>query len=308
MSSLRRAVPRVEDAGSWLQGHELADLEVGQTDFVAALVAVGPSALRELVADLPEVGWDEIGGLEEAKERLREAVEWPLRHREAFATFAVRPSKGLLLTGPPGTGKTLLAKAVATASGANFIAVRGPQLYSRYVGESEKGLREVFQKARLSAPCILFFDELDGLFPRRGDGSSTSEVGERLLGHFLAELDGVEELADVLVLGATNRPDRLDPALTRSGRFDRQIELELPKRADREQIFHVHLRRTPVEEPVAWAELAEGAEGLTGADIAEVCRRAVFRAIRRILAGEGESVVRGEDLVAALAEVRGESA
>ncbi len=216
MLCLRRLLPAIDFASGQIPYETLRALEVRMADFEAALCEVEPSAIREVFVEVPDVGWGDVGGLEEVKNRLIESVEWPLNHAEIFSRVGVRPPKGILLSGPPGCGKTLLAKAVASQTQVNFISVKGPSLLSKYVGESERGVREVFRKAKQAAPCIVFFDEIDALVPTRGGGDD-SHMTERVIGQFLAELDGVEELNGVLILGATNRPDILDPALLRPG-------------------------------------------------------------------------------------------
>ncbi len=213
-----------------------------------------------------------------------EAVEWPLRYAPLFDQAGVRPPKGILLSGPPGCGKTLLAKAIANESQVNFISVKGPALLSKYVGESERQVRDVFRKARQAAPCIIFFDELDALMPARGGAASDTPVTDRVLSQFLAELDGIEELKGVLVLGATNRLDRLDPAVLRPGRFDEVVEIPLPEEPERREIFEVHLRGKPVARNVKISELAARSEGFSGAQIASVCNLAALRAVRRAVA------------------------
>jgi transitional endoplasmic reticulum ATPase len=239
-----------------------------------------------------------------------EAVEWPLKYASVFEKAGVRPPKGILLSGPPGCGKTLLAKAVATESQVNFISVKGPALLSMYVGESERAVREVFRKARQAAPCIVFFDEIDALLPRRSAGGSDSHVAERVLSQFLAELDGVEELRSVLVLGATNRLDILDPAVLRPGRFDEIVEIAMPDEKEREEVFNVHLRGKPLGEGIDTKMLASRTETLNGAEIASVCHRAARAAVRRaveaIRDGEvdgGEVRVEKTDIEAALGQL-----
>jgi transitional endoplasmic reticulum ATPase len=231
-------------------------------------------------AEVPEVKWEDVGGLAGVKRQIVEAVEWPLRHPELFRAAGVQPPRGVLLSGPPGCGKTLLAKAAASQTGVNFIPVKGPALLSKYVGESEKAVRDVFRKARQAAPCILFFDEIDSLAPARGAGPFDAGVTDRVVAQFLAELDGVEELAGVLVLGATNRVDRLDPALLRPGRFDLHIQIPLPDRAGRRDIFQINLRGKPLAEGIDPDALAERTEGYSGAEIAAVCTRAALDALR----------------------------
>jgi transitional endoplasmic reticulum ATPase len=282
MVALRRLLPAIDFALATIPYEQLAALQVGQGDFLDALREVSPSALREVFTETPDVGWDDIGGLEEAKGALIEAVEWPLRYGALFDRFAASPPKGILLDGPPGTGKTLLARAVARESEANFIAIKGPELLSKWVGESERGVREVFKKARAAAPCIVFFDELDTLAPARGDGFDG--VSERVVGQLLTELDGLEEMQGVMVLGATNRADMLDPALLRPGRFDLTIALPLPDLAAREAIVAVHLRDRPLGDDVDYRVVARETEGLSGADLAGLCRQAAMLAIREAIA------------------------
>jgi transitional endoplasmic reticulum ATPase len=258
----------------------LAGLEVGNVAFAEAMKRVRPSTGREVFRDIADVRWDDVGGLDEAKQVLREAIEWPLRHSALFLQIGTTPPKGIVLSGPPGSGKTLLAKAVAKESGVNFIAVKGPELLSKWVGESEQSVREVFRKARLAAPCILFFDEIDALCPARGSGSSDSGVGDRIVSQFLTEMDGVEELKGVVVLGATNRLDMLDPALLSPGRFDLVVDLPVPDRDTRRAIFTVHAQGKPLAADVNMDTLADLTEGLMGGDIASICRRATMHAIR----------------------------
>ena len=279
-------------------------------DFQAALRDVEPSAIREVFVEIPDVRWEDVGGLETVRQRLQEAIEWPLKYPQFFEQAGIRPPKGILLSGPPGVGKTMLAKAFANESGVNFMSVKGPALMSKYVGESERGVREVFHKARQAAPCIVFFDEIDALLPTRSAGNSDSHVSERVLSQFLADFDGIEELKGVLVLGATNRLDILDPAVLRPGRFDEIIELPLPDEADRRQIFQVHLRGKPLTPGIDPAKLAARTEGLSGAEIGGICHRAALKAVRRaVAAAPGRKaaapavLITPEDLEAALSEV-----
>jgi transitional endoplasmic reticulum ATPase len=308
MICLRRVLPELDLSGRTIPGELLARLEVTKDDFLTALRDVGPSAIREVFVEVPDVRWTDVGGLDEVKRHLVEAVEWPLRHAELFEQAHVRPPKGILLTGPPGCGKTLLAKAVATESGVSFISVKGAALLSMYVGESERAVREVFRKARQAAPCIAFFDEIDALVPRRGAGGD-SHVGERVVAQFLTEMDGIEELRGVLVLGATNRRDLLDPAMLRPGRLETIVDIPLPDEEDRKQIFAVHLRGKPLSAGgVDIPGLAARSRGLTGADIGAICATAARSAIRRVVeAPETEPrrvVIEPGDLEAALAQIR----
>jgi transitional endoplasmic reticulum ATPase len=282
MSALRRLMPDIDFAQAQIPYEKLMALDVTMDDFLAALAEVEPSAIREVFTEVPDVGWADVGGLEEVKQLLIEAVEWPLRHTPLFQHAGIRPSKGILLHGVPGTGKTLLAKALARESEVNFIAVKGPQILSMWVGESERGVREVFRKARQAAPCIVFLDELDALAPRRGGGAD-SQVTERVVSQLLTELDGIEELKGVVVLAASNRADRLDPALLRPGRFDFLVELPVPDREARLAIWRVHTRNMPLADDIDLDALAVETEGLVGADIEGLCRRAALLAIREFL-------------------------
>lgn len=284
MIALRRLMPDIDFAQAQIPYEKLMALEVTTDDFLGALGEVEPSAIREVFTEVPDVRWEDVGGLDEVKQLLVEAVEWPLRHGRLFERAHIRPPKGILLHGAPGTGKTLLAKALARESEANFIAVKGPQLLSMWVGESERAVREVFKKARQAAPCIVFLDELDALAPLRGAGGD-SQVTERVVSQLLTELDGIEELKGVVVLGATNRLDRLDPALLRSGRFDVLVELPAPDLQARRAIFGVHTRAMPLVEDVDLEELVTQTEDFVGADIEGLCRRAALLAIREFLEG-----------------------
>ncbi len=284
MICLRRLLPEIDFASRNIPYERLRALEVTMSDFQGALHEVEPSAIREVFVEIPNVTWDKVGGLDEVKRQLIEAVEWPLKHPGIFARAGVKPPRGILLSGSPGCGKTMLAKAVASQTEVNFIPVKGPALLSKYVGESERGVRDVFRKAKQAAPCIIFFDEIDALVPSRGGGTSDSHVTERVISQFLAEMDGVEDLNGVLVLGATNRPDILDPALLRPGRFDIQIAIPLPDRTGRREIFAIGLRGKPLAEKVNIEALAEAAEGFSGAEIRAVCTRAAWAAIREAVA------------------------
>lgn len=310
MLRLRYLMPDIDFALTEIPYEQLAGLEVQMDDFLAALREVEPSAIREVFVEVPDVRWQDVGGLAYIKQRLIEAVEWPLKYPHLFRKAGTRPPTGIMVSGPPGCGKTLLAKAVATESGVNFISVKGPALLSMYVGESERGVREVFRKARLAAPCIVFFDEIDALVPVRGAGGIDSHVAERVLSQFLTELDGIEELKGVMVLGATNRIDLLDPAILRPGRFDEIVEIPLPDSGDRRDIFTIHLRGKPLAAGIDPAGLAERSEGFSGADVAAVCHRAALRAVRRAVEnpagadiGQEKVLIEAADLDAALEEV-----
>jgi transitional endoplasmic reticulum ATPase len=279
MRALRRYLPKIDIESERIPAEVLKEMKVTRADFFEALKDIQPSALREVYIEVPEVHWDDIGGLEEVKQQLREAVEWPLKHPEAFERLGIDPPKGILLYGPPGTGKTLLAKAVATESEANFIGVKGPEVLSKWVGESERAIREIFRKARQAAPCVVFFDEIDSIAPRRGQRFD-SGVTDRIVNQLLTEMDGLERLEGVVVIAATNRPDILDPALLRPGRFDRLIYVPPPDERARLEILKVHTRRMPLAEDVDLAEIAKRTEGYTGADLAAVCKEAALAALR----------------------------
>lgn len=313
MICLRRIMPEINFTLANIPYDQLAALEVHMDDFLAALREVEPSAIREVFVDVPDVRWHDVGGLAKVKQRLVEAVEWPLKYPHLFKEAGVRPPKGILLSGPPGCGKTLLAKAIANESRVNFISVKGPAILSKYVGESERGVREVFRKARQAAPCIVFLDEIDALVPRRSAGSSDSHVSERVLSQFLAELDGIEELKGILVLGATNRLDLLDPAALRPGRFDEVVEISMPDEKDRKEICEVHLRGKPLDRGIALDQLVLRTEGLSGAEIAGLFNKAALRAVRRAVeagkdkpAEEAKVVIEPQDVEEALKEVRQE--
>ncbi len=299
MICLRGILPEINFAAAEIPYETLGKLEVQMAHFLQALQEVDPSAIREVFVEVPDVHWDDVGGLQDIKRQLIESVEWPLKHAALFARAGIRPPKGVLLSGPPGCGKTLLAKAVANESQVNFISVKGPALLSKYVGESEKGVREVFKKARQAGPCIVFFDELDALVPTRGGGDSDSHVSERVISQFLTEMDGVEELAGVLVLGATNRADLLDPALLRPGRFDIQVTIGLPDEEGRREIFRIGLRGKPVAADVSIEELAAVTDDFSGAEIQAVCRRAALAAVREVIQS-GAELAAGELTLTAL--------
>jgi transitional endoplasmic reticulum ATPase len=278
--ALRRILPEINLEAQSIPGDILNKIIVKMADFQDALKEIEPSAMREVLVEIPDVSWDHIGGLEDVKEELREAVEWPLKYPDLFAQLNATPPKGLLLYGPPGTGKTLLAKAVAHESESNFISVKGPELLNKFVGESEKAVREVFRKARQASPCIIFFDEIDSVAPTRGGSLGDSHVTERVISQFLTEMDGLEELRNVIIIAATNRPDIIDSALLRPGRFDRLLFVPPPDLEARRQIFKIHTRKTPLADDVSLDELARRTNGYTGADIASVANTSVMLALR----------------------------
>jgi len=280
MQALRRALPHVDPETGDIPPEILNSLYVTKADFDTALSEVSPSALREVLVEKPNVRWDDIGGLAKVKSQLREAVEAPLMHPDVYSGMGIRTPKGILLFGPPGTGKTLLAKAVATESEANFIAIKGPEIFNKYVGESEKAVREIFKKARQTAPCILFFDEIEAILSTRGMRSDDSGVSQRIINQFLAEIDGMQTLQNVLVIGATNRADMLDPAALRPGRFDAVLFVPPPDKAARLEILKVHTRKMPLSKDVNLEKLAEMTEGFSGADIEGLCREAAMSAVR----------------------------
>ncbi len=283
MRALRRVLPNIDPGADGLPYDKLMTLDVSSDDFAAARADVEPSAIREIFTEIPDVTWDDVGGLAGVREMLHEAVELPLQHADLFAQVGVRPTKGILLHGAPGTGKTLLAKALARQSEANFIAVKGAQMLSMWVGESERAVREVFRKAKQAAPCIIFFDELDALAPRRGLAGDM-QVTERVVAQLLTELDGIEELRGVLVLAATNRPDRIDPALLRPGRFDIMVELPMPDEDARRAILAIHTRAMPLAADVDLNALATTTADASGAELEGLCRRAGVLALRAHLA------------------------
>jgi len=261
----------------------LNSIVITRDDFKNALKDMQPSTMREVLIEKPNVKWEDIGALETAKQELKEAVEWPLKYGKVFEHMNAKPPKGILLYGPPGTGKTLLAKAVATESEANFISVKGPEFLNKWVGESEKAVRETFRKARQASPCVIFMDEIDSIAPERGTGGD-SNVTERVISQMLTEMDGLEGLSDVVVIAATNRPDIMDPALLRPGRFDKSIFIAPPDMESRKAIFGIHTRGRPLADDVDLDELAKRTEGCTGADISAICNEAVMNAVRGLVA------------------------
>ncbi len=283
MSALRKILPKIDFELADIPYETLMKLEVTMDNFLEAMREVEPSAIREVFVEVPDVKWSDVGGLDDIKEELREAIEWPLEYSDVFKKASTHPPKGILLYGLPGTGKTLLAKAVANESGVNFISIKGPQLISRYVGESERGVREIFKKAKQAAPTILFLDEIDSLVPIRGSSSTSGHVTERVISQFLTEMDGIEELKGVVVLAATNRLDLIDPALLRSGRLDLLLELPAPDEKAREEVFKIHTRNKPLAKDVDLKSLAKETEGKVGSDIEFICRKASMFAIREFI-------------------------
>jgi transitional endoplasmic reticulum ATPase len=284
MKSLRKVLPEINLEESKIPVETLNKIKVIPHDFESALKEVQPSALREVYVQSPDVRWDDIGGLSSVKEELREAIEWPLKHADLFTEADIVPPKGILLYGLPGTGKTMIAKAVATNSDANFISIKGPELLSKWVGESEKGIREVFRKARQASPCVIFFDELDSIAPRRSTGTGDSHVGERIVSQLLTELDGLEDLKGVVVIGATNRPDIVDEALLRPGRFDRMLEIPLPDNDSLKEILKIHMTRKPIDKSVNVDRIVELTKGFSGADIAALVNAAAMSAVKEYIA------------------------
>jgi len=280
MGALRRVRPELDLDEDEIAADVLDAIAVTDDDFREALRGIEPSAMREVFVDTPDVSWDDVGGLDDAKARLQETIQWPMEHSDAYDRVGLDPSTGVLLHGPPGTGKTLLAKAVANEADANFISIKGPELFNKYVGESEKGVREVFSKARENAPAVVFFDEIDAIAAERGGGVGDSNVGERVVSQLLTELDGLEELEDVVVIATTNRPELIDDALLRPGRLDRHIEVVDPDEAARREIFEIHTQDKPLADDVALDDLAARTAGYVGADIEAVCREAATIAVR----------------------------
>ncbi len=307
MRSLRRILPDVDLNQEKISAEILQKIKIIDEDFREALKDVRPSALREVLVQIPNVTWDDVGGLESLKEELKEAIEWPLKHKEALKHVDVSTPKGILLHGLPGTGKTLVAKAIAKMTESNFIAVKGPELLSKWVGESEKGVREIFRKARQAAPCIIFFDEIDSLVPRRG-GSDSSHVSENVVSQILTEIDGLEEIHGVVIIGATNRLDIVDEALLRPGRFDRIIEVPKPDARGRRLIFEIHTKKKPLASDVDLEKIVEITDGFSGADIAGICNRAAITALKRHVEGQVKTIkeirISQRDLVDAINKVK----
>jgi len=283
MNALRRIRPELDLEQEEIDAEVLEELKVTESDFKDALKGIQPSAMREVFVEVPDVTWADVGGLEDTKERLRETIQWPLDYPEVFESMDLQAAKGVLMYGPPGTGKTLLAKAVANEANSNFISIKGPELLNKYVGESEKGVREVFEKARSNAPTVVFFDEIDSIATERGSRTGDSGVGERVVSQLLTELDGLEALEDVVVIATTNRPDLIDNALLRPGRLDRHVHVPVPDSEAREKIFEVHTRHKPIADDVDLEWLADRTDGYVGADIEAVTREASMAATREFV-------------------------
>ena len=311
MRSLRRNVLDDKDFSyddDEISSEILQKIQITDEDFREALKEVGPSALREVQVQIPNVSWDDVGGLDQLKEELQEAVEWPIKYKDAYDYVDVESPKGILLHGPPGTGKTMIAKALAKMTESNFISIKGPELLSKWVGESEKGVREIFRKARQAAPCIIFLDEVDALVPRRGSGGSDSHVTENVVSQILTEIDGLEELHNVLIIGATNRLDIVDEALLRPGRFDRIIEVPNPDEKGRLHIFEIHTKSKPLASDVKISEIVKLTDNFSGAEIAAVTNRAAITALKRYVAAKSNNVkeikISQQDLIDAVDKVK----
>ena len=308
MKSLRRILPEIDYDEEKISSEILEKIQITSDDFRDALKEVSPSALREVQVQIPNVSWDDVGGLDDLKEELKEAVEWPIKYKDAYDYVDVESPKGILLHGPPGTGKTLIAKALAKMTESNFISIKGPELLSKWVGESEKGVREIFRKARQAAPCIIFLDEVDALVPRRRSGGSESHVTENVVSQILTEIDGLEELNNVLIIGATNRLDIVDEALLRPGRFDRIIKVPNPDEKGRQHIFEIHTKNKPLGSDVKISEIVRLTDNFSGAEIAAVANRAAITALKRYVDGKSKNVkeikISQQDLVDAVDMVR----
>jgi transitional endoplasmic reticulum ATPase len=282
ISVIRRVLPSINfNENTPLPKEVLEKLIISQNDFQEAMKVVSPSGMREIMVEIPNISWKEVGGLEKIKQQLKEAVEWPLKHGKKIKELGIKPPRGVLLYGPPGCGKTLLAKAVAQESESNFILVKGPELLNMWVGESEKGVREIFKKARQVAPTVIFFDEIDSIAARRGISEGSSNVTERVVNTLLTEMDGLEELNNVVVIAATNRPDILDPALLRPGRFDRLLLTPLPDEKARMETFKIHTKEMPLAKDISFKALVEKTKSYNGSDIKAICREAAFSALRK---------------------------
>ena len=292
MHALRRIRPEIDLESDEIDADVLNSIQITETDFKQAMKGIEPSALREVFVEVPDVEWDQVGGLEDTKERLRETIQWPLEYPEVFEELDMQAAKGVLMYGPPGTGKTLLAKAVANEAESNFISIKGPELLNKFVGESEKGVREVFSKARENAPTIVFFDEIDSIATERGQGTGDSGVGERVVSQLLTELDGLESLEDVVVIATTNRPDLIDSALLRPGRLDRHVHVPVPDEDARRKILEVHTRNKPLADDVDLGVIAGKTDGYVGADIEAVAREASMNASREFIGSVTREEVR----------------
>ena len=308
MKSLRRILPEIDYDEEKISSDILEKIQITSDDFRNALKEVSPSALREVQVQVPNVSWDDVGGLENLKEELKEAVEWPIKYKDAYDYVNVESPKGILLDGPPGTGKTLIAKALAKMTDSNFISIKGPELLSKWVGESEKGIREIFRKARQASPCIIFLDEVDALVPRRGSGGSNSHVTENVVSQILTEIDGLEELNNVLIIAATNRLDIIDEAFLRPGRFDRIIKVPNPDEKGRQHIFEIHTKNKPLTSDVKISEIVKLTDNFSGAEIAAVANRAAITALRRYVSGKSKNVkeirITQQDLIDAVDKVK----
>ena len=283
--AIRKVTHLIDVDADTIPAEVLDSIEITNEDYQHALTVTNPSALRENVVEVPNVTWDDVGGLEDVKRELYETVQYPVEHADKFEKFGMSPSKGVLFYGPPGCGKTLLAKAIANECGANFISIKGPELLTMWFGESEANVRDLFDKARAAAPCILFFDEIDSIAKARGGGAGgSSEAGDRVINQILTEIDGVGAKKSVFVIGATNRPDILDNAVTRPGRLDQLIYIPLPDYVSRLSVFKANLRKSPVAPDVDLEAMARSTEGFSGADITEICQRAAKNAIRESIA------------------------
>lgn len=297
MKTLRRYLPEINLEEEKIPTETLEKMEVKLDDFMAAYREITPTAMREVYVEIPTVKWEDVGGLLDVKQELMEAVEWPIKKPEVFKRVGVQPPKGILLYGPPGCGKTMLARAISTESEANFISIKGPEIFSKWVGESEKAIREVFRKGRTAAPSIIFFDELDSVIPRRGMGYADSGASERVISQLLSEMDGIEALQNVVVIAATNRPDILDPAALRPGRFDRLIYVPAPDERTRLQVLKIHTKGMPLEKDVNLEELARKTMGYSGADLQAICREAGMIALRHNIEAKGISLKDFEDAI-----------